>query len=97
MRKYIMGSNRVNRFKDGEECTDYLKQNGIKTITCLVYGGTFKAKSLFKCDIDGYEWESTLDAVRNARATGCPKCGCVARITNLEDVNNWLKDNNRNM
>ena len=92
-----MGSNRVNRFKNGKECTDYLKQNGIKTITCLVYGGTFKAKSLFKCDIDGYEWESTLDAVRHARATGCPKCGRVARITTLEDVNKWLKDNNRNI
>ena len=92
-----MGSNRINRFKDGKECTSYLKKNGINTITCLTYGGTFKSKSLFKCDIDGYEWESTLDAVRNARATGCPKCAHVARITNIKDVNKWLRDNNRNI
>ena len=92
-----MGNNRINRFKDGHECTVYLKESGIKTITCLKYGGKFKSKSLFKCDIDGYEWESTLDAVIHARATGCPKCGRVARIADINTVNNWLKTSNRNI
>lgn len=92
-----MGNNRVNRFNNGKECTDYLNKNGIKTITCLTYGGKFKAKSLFKCNIDGYEWESTLDAVRNARASGCPMCGNVARIICIDEVNKWLKYNNRNI
>lgn len=95
--KIVVGNNRANRFKNNNECTDYLKKNGISTITCLIYGGTFKSKSLFKCDIDGYEWESSLDAVRYARATGCPKCGHVARVTNITDVNRWLDDNNRNI
>lgn len=90
-----MGNNRNNRFSTPKECTEYLVSKGISTIICTNYGGRFKARSMFKCAIDGYEWESTLDAVRNAKATGCPLCGNVARINSINDVNDWLIENNK--
>ena len=92
-----MGNNRNNRFKTAEECTTYLRSIDINTVTCLEYGGRFKAESIFHCDIDGYEWTTTLDALKYTKATGCPKCGKVARIKTVEEINQWLKDNNRNI
>lgn len=56
-----MGNNRNNRFKNAEECTEYLKQMNLNDLICVKYGGKFKAKSIFRCNKDKYEWESTLD------------------------------------
>lgn len=92
-----MGSNKSNRFKTEKECTEFLKTIGINNIICLKYGGTHKSTSRFKCLIDNYEWDTTLDALRNRFATGCPKCGNVARIKNIVEVNKWLQDNNKNI
>lgn len=90
-----MGSNKNNRFKNEKECNDYLLKIGRNTLECIKYGGTFKSDSIFRCKNDGYEWHSTLNTVKNAHATGCPMCGNVARITDIEEVNKWLNDNNK--
>lgn len=92
-----MGSNKAHRFKNEKECTDYLTSIGVTNLTCKKYGGTFKSRSIFQCNKDNYEWESTLDAVSRARSTGCPMCGRVAKIKGVEDVNSWLKHNNRSI
>ena len=92
-----MGSNKNNRFENVSDVNNYLSNIGKATLECVKYGGSFKSDSIFKCKNDGYEWISNLNAVKNSRATGCPKCGRVARITTIEDVNNWLKDNDRNI
>lgn len=83
--------------KNTDECNEYLKKIGKENILCLKYGGTTTSRSLFKCTVDGYEWESSLSTVNRARATGCPKCGHVARISTVEEVNQWFKNNNRNI
>lgn len=90
-----MGSHNNNRFKSSEECTEYLKKIKHNNIKCIKYGGTFKSRSVFKCKIDDYEWESTLDAVSHSHSSGCPKCSNVAKITDVDEVNKWLKDNNK--
>lgn len=92
-----MGNNRVHRFKNEKECTDYLASININNLTCVKYGGKFKAKSIFRCNMDKYEWETTLDAIVHSRSTGCPMCGRVARINGIDEVNNWLKENNRDI
>ena len=90
-----MGNNRVNRFKNAEECTNYLKSIGIDTIICIKYGGKFKARSIFKCLICKHVWETSLDCLRNRYASGCPNCAGLVKIGGIEEANQWLKENNR--
>lgn len=92
-----MGNNKVHRFKNEEECTKYLSSINTNNIICIKYGGKFKAKSIFRCTIDNYEWETTLDAIVHSRSTGCPMCGKVARISGIDEINNWLKENSRDI
>lgn len=92
-----MGSNKNNRFKNVDEVNKYLSTINRNTLECIKYGGTFKADSIFKCKIDGYKWKSSLNTVKNAHATGCPQCGNVARINSIEEVNQWLSDNNKDI
>lgn len=92
-----MGSNKNNRFTSICEVNEYLKNIGKSTLKCISYGGSFKSKSVFKCTIDNYQWERSLSAVVNSRATGCPKCGHVARVNSIDDVNEWLEENGRNI
>lgn len=82
--------------KSAEECSEYLKKVGKVNILCLIYGGNTRAKSLFKCLIHNYEWETTLDTVKR-KVHGCPKCGKVARIKDIDEVNDWLKVHNTNI
>ena len=42
----------LNVLEGLEQWHEDIVKNGIKTITCLVYGGTFKAKSLFKAPVN---------------------------------------------
>lgn len=90
-----MGNNRNNRFKNAEECTEYLKQMNLNNLICVKYGGKFKAKSIFRCNKDKYEWESTLDALTHSKSIGCPMCGRATKINGVDEVNNWLSKHNR--
>lgn len=89
-----MGNNRQNRFKSAEECTNYLKSIGITNIICIKYGGKFKDRSIFKCLICEHIWETSLDCLRNRRASGCPSCAGLVKIGDIEEVNHLLKENN---
>lgn len=46
-----------------------------RPLTLLRYAGSVLGKSLFKCHVDGHEWEATADNVTRGR--GCPKCKLV--------------------
>lgn len=43
-----------------------------------------RTKILFKCKLDGFEWEAKPNSIRDKR--GCPKCGGVAQITHEEFI-----------
>lgn len=79
-----------------EECNEYLKKIGKENILCLNYSGNVRSKSLFKCLIDNYEWETTLDTIK-CKVHGCPKCGKVARIKTIDEVNTWIQKHNLNI
>lgn len=92
-----MGSNKNNRFSTLDDVNKYLTSINRHTLECIKYGGTFKADSDFKCKIDGYTWTSNLNSIKNARSTGCPCCGNVARITNIDSINQYLKNSGKNI
>lgn len=85
--KYI---NRVNTINEVNKILTDSKRN----IVCLNYNGTLREISKFKCLIDGYEWETSFDSIKNSKC-GCPKCSKLGRIKTLEQVNEWLKSNNK--
>lgn len=39
-----------------------------------------KSRVMLKCNVDGYEWETSVDKIVNNN-TGCPKCSGVGRYT----------------
>ena len=60
-------------------------------IELVKWGGkSCRIKSRFKCKIDGYEWESTFDNIK--QGSGCPKCSNHVYLTE-NDVCLWLKEN----
>jgi len=97
-----------NNLKNGRGCAVCGGNYRIKTIEqanlliktkhtiCIKYGGNLKNKSLFRCLIDGYEWETSLECVLNSKF-GCPKCANLAKITSIDQVNDILKEQNKNI
>lgn len=79
-----------------KECNEHLKKIGKENILCLNYCGCSSKKSLFKCLIHNYEWETTLDLIKQ-KVHGCPKCGKVARIKSISEVNTWIQEHNINI
>jgi very-short-patch-repair endonuclease/predicted nucleic acid-binding Zn-ribbon protein len=63
-----------------------LKGRPIQRLGDVTHG---KAKTLFKCLIDGYEWMTTPSEV--SKGHGCPKCAGTAHVTN-EIMDERLKD-----
>ena len=92
-----MGNKYINRVSTIEQANNYLKNKGIGNITCLNYAGNLRGISSFKCNIDNYEWSTSLDNVGNKSKCGCPKCANHYKTRNIEEVNSWLKDNNRDI
>lgn len=90
-----MGNMYLNRVATLEDANDYLIKKGISNVICTKYCGNLRDISSFKCEIDGYEWDTSLYNVGNLTKQGCPKCSNHYRTRNIEEVNQWLKDNNR--
>lgn len=44
----------------------------LRNITIVTYSGSTQAKSIFKCNIDGYQWAAKGSNIRSGK--GCPKC-----------------------
>lgn len=92
----IIGNKYINRISTIEDANNYLKNSGVETIKCIKYVGNLHDKSYFKCKKDGYEWETSLYYVAKV-AKQCPMCSKRGRIKNIDDVNKWLKDNNKSI
>lgn len=45
------------------------------------------------CNIDGYEWNSEFSNIKTGR--GCAVCSNLKKIKDIEEVNQWLLDNNK--
>lgn len=63
---------------------------------CLYYAGTTANKnSKFRCLKDGNEWTTSFRNIKNI-GRGCAVCSNVKKIKYIEEVNQWLKNNNKN-
>lgn len=65
------------RTKEEEVLQKIFSRHG-ESLTMLKYGGSAAStKSLFRCNVCGYEWETIAKNIY--RETGCKKCGIVRR------------------
>lgn len=92
-----MGNMYLNRVATLEQANSYLKNKGIKNVICTKYAGNLRGISSFKCFIDNYEWTTSLDNVGNKLKCGCPKCANRYKTRNIDEVNCWLKENNKDI
>lgn len=62
--------------------------NAKPNIKFVRWDGEFKgvmSRAVCRCEIDGYEWSATIDAVVD-KGTGCPQCGGVRKLTPDEHI-----------
>ena len=66
--------------------------NAKPNITFVRWDGEFKgakSKAVCRCDIDGYEWSTSVDSLVS-RGRGCPQCGGNRKWTadeRIEQIN----------
>lgn len=92
-----MGNMYLNRVSTIEDANNYLISKGIPNVICTNYCGNLRGISSFKCNVDGYEWDTALYNVGNQTKCGCPKCSNHYKTRSIEEVNQWLIDNDRDI
>lgn len=67
------------------EVVEYLRD---RDVVLVRYGGTTMARSVFRCLVDGHEWETSLSHIRSGG--GCPKCAGALVVDEVEARNRLI-------
>lgn len=71
--------------------------NDNRKIICIYYAGTMSDESsIFKCKVDGYEWNSKASNILTGQRN-CPKCSNLVRVKTIKQANEILNDINADL